>query len=174
MDNLVQALLQNSGFKAVKGNLPTIDFVYPAYTADGLSEAFRFSHTLLNELAEGKGRVVSTVAEKTVVWTAEESLLLQVDPIAPRLRLKEQISGKVNSIYSYAPMLFVGVNDADFVAYVVKPIIDARMAWFELTPEETIGVRSILEKCAEANPYRSPLQRFGDFFARSFQSLAKQ
>jgi len=158
--NMLEALVQNYGFKKTSyEKLPTIDFLYPDYTANGNSEDFRFFPKLRSELRERSKIVRENLAGKSLVWTLDEQTMLEVDKIVPRLGLDDQISGKINSIYSYSPFLFVGQNEKDFAAYVVKPVIDASMAWFELTNEEQDKVYALLAKKAADKPYRSFIQR---------------
>jgi len=155
---VLKALIQNFEFRIERG-LPTVNFVYPDYTADGLTEMFRFDSGLRHQLWERAHRVHDSLGGRQVAHTLSESILLEVDKIVPRLRLGEHIRGKVNVIYPYAPILFVGIGEADFSAFIVRPIVDASMAWFELTQAETDGVRDLLLAKAESKPYRSFLQR---------------
>jgi len=151
----IDALVQSYDFKKVeKGKLPTIDFVYPEKTADGNTEAFRFYPELRAELAEREGVVREGLKGKDVIRTWDDEVLLEVGKIAPRLGLEEQITGKINSIYAYAPLLFVGYKGEEFACYVVKPVIDHSMAWFELTKEEKKGVEEMLVKKAKEKPYQ--------------------
>jgi hypothetical protein len=159
-ENMLEALVQNYNFKMEKkGKLPTIDFVYPNFTADGNTEEFRFSYSLEQQLRDRAHLVREGLEGRRVAYTLDETTLLEVGKVAPRLGLEEQISGKINSIYSYAPLLFIGVSQNDFKAYVVKPLVDASMAWFELTEEETAKVKNLLEKKAEEKPYKTLIQR---------------
>ncbi|MDP3882162.1 MAG: hypothetical protein Q8Q31_04780 [Nanoarchaeota archaeon] len=157
---MVKALVQNQGFKRTDfDKLPTIDFVYPDFTADGLTEEFRFERGLRRQLAERTDLVRDKLRNKEIVWTSDEKVLLEVHPITPRLRLEEQINGNVNTIYNYAPMLFAGFDKSDFGVYVVKPIVNESMAWFELTTDEKIATYGLLMKKAEDRPYRTWTQR---------------
>jgi len=157
---MLEALVQNYHFKIAKPErLPTIDYVFPDYTADGNTEVFRFDAGLRRELSDRADIVRRNLAGKTIAYTLDESILLEVGEIAPRLGLKEQISGEINSPYTYVPLLFIGVSEENFVAYVVKPFIDANMVWFELTPDETQKIKENLEEKAAARPYRTLLQR---------------
>lgn len=158
-NRLTRALVQNYGFKETSlAKLPTIDYVYPDFTADGNTESFRFSEELRRELAAGATKVKQRLSDKSIVWTNNSETLIEVHPIAPRLGLEDQITRKINSIYSYDPILFIGA-DNDFVAYVVKPVINADMAWFELTASETEGVKKMIEKMAAEKPYRTLFQK---------------
>jgi len=160
-DHILEALVQNYNFKREKpGKLPTIDYVYPDYTADGNTEAFRFDSGLKSELSDRAKLVRQSLADKQVTYTLDESILLEVGKIAPRLGLKEIIKGEINSVYStYKPLLLIGVNEEDFAAYVIKPVIDGSMAWFELTKDEAQRVRDNLTEKVEAKPYRTLLQK---------------
>ena len=164
-DKMLESLVHNYNFKAQKaGKLPTIDYVYPSYTADGNTEDFRFSESLRYELAERAQVVTDSFKGKKVVYTLDESVMLEVADIAPRLGLKEQIKGEINSIYSYSPLLFIASDGKDFKAYVVKPVIDYSMAWFELTEDETKKVKENLEKKADKKPYKTLAQRVMGYF----------
>jgi len=156
--HMLEALAQNYQFKIEKpGKLPSINYVYPDYTADGNTEAFRFDCDLRRELSDRAESVRQNLEGKKVAYTSDKSTLLEVGKIAPRLGLEEQISREINSVYSsYAPLLFIGVDESNFTAYIVKPIIDTSMAWFELTQDETQSVRNMLREKAEAKPYAKP------------------
>jgi hypothetical protein len=157
---LIKSLIQNYDFKkSKKGKIPTIDYVYPDYTSDGNTEAFRFSSSLRDELRERASIVISDLKGKEVLWTNNEPLLLEVGNIAPRLGLEEQIIGNLNSIYNYAPLLFIGESSEQRSAYVVKPLINISMAWFELTSGEKGEVWAMLERKAEDKPYRNLMQK---------------
>jgi hypothetical protein len=157
---MLDALVQNYQFKLPKkGKLPTINYVYPDFTADGNTESFRFCSNLRSELSARADIVRNNLAEKRVAYTSSEQMLLEVDEIAPRLGLSDQIHGRINSIYSYSPLLFVGVQNDDFSAYVVKPLIDASMAWFELTQDELHHVHNNLQHKVQLKPYRNFMQR---------------
>jgi hypothetical protein len=157
----LKALVQNYDFKKAEHNkLPTIDFLYPDYTADGNTEAYRFSSTLRAELAERTPLVREAFQGKDLAWTYNDATLQEIDSIAPRLGIDEIISGRINSIYSIgAPILFVGASDSSFQAYVVKPIVDGHMAWFEFTSQEKCGVSDLLARKAAEKPYRTWTQR---------------
>jgi hypothetical protein len=162
---LLESLIQNYGFKKPeKGKLPTMDYVYPSYTADGNTEEFRFSEGLRRELGARAGIVKDSFKGKSIAYTFNESMMYEVAKIAPRLGLEEQLSGNMNSIYAYPPLLFVGSNGKDFKAYVVKPVADYSMAWFELTDEEAKKVHENLEKKAEEKPYRSMVDKLLGYF----------
>ena len=166
-NKMLEALVQNYDFKKAKyETLPSVDFVYPNYTADGNSEEFRFSSNLRNELAKRSDVVREDLKGKNLVWTLNEKTMYEIAKIAPRLGLEEQMSGAINSIYSYSPILFVGQNDSDFSTFIVKPLVNTSMAWFELTSKEKNEVRALLEKKAEARPYKT-------FFQRLFSGDAK-
>lgn len=157
---MLDALVQNYQFKKVKsGRLPTIDYVYSAVVEDGNSEAFRFDGRLRRQLSLRAQGVHESLTDKLVAYTTDENMLLEVGEIAPRLGLREQITGEVNSVYTYAPLLLVGVDVDAFEAYVVKPVVDASMAWFELSDAEREGVHGLLSHKAEEKPYRTLLQR---------------
>ena len=158
---MIEALVHNYAFdRASYEKLPTINFVYPDYTADGNTEAFRFSEELERELNDRANVVREGLDGKTLAWTSDEETMLEVDKIAPRFGLDELISGKINSIYSrYRPFLYVGQDDEEFVAYVVKPLVTAEMAWFELTPEETRALHELLTAKAEERPHRGIIQK---------------
>jgi hypothetical protein len=157
---ILAALVQNYRFKRTSNSkLPTIDCVYPSYTSDGNTEAFRFSSDLRGELKERESLVKESLAGKNIIWTTNREILLGAGKLAPRLGLEDQITGKINSIYSYAPILFVGLDSEQFTSYVVKPVIDCSMAWFELTSKETLEVKDYLETKAREKPYRNLIQR---------------
>ena len=168
MENqILGALVQNFGFQhPKKGKLPTVDFVYPDYIADGLSEAFRFYESLRQELSERSPLVQKSFEDKEVIYTNNEAVLLEVAEVAPRLRLKEQIKGEVNSIYAYCPLLFVGADptDSEYSIFVVNPIPGSWMAWFELTKEETQKIIELLRLKAKEKPCRNIWQRISEFF----------
>jgi hypothetical protein len=157
----IKSLAKNYSFKIEKaGKLPTIDYVYPDYIQDGNSEAFRFYEGLRKELSTRAEIVRDGLKDKEVAYTLNDSTLLEVGEIAPRLGLKELIKNEINSIYScYSPLLFIGMNEKDFTAYVVKVIPDGDMAWFELTKSETDSIKDNLIKKAEEKPYKSLLER---------------
>lgn len=159
IDRVFKALLQNYGFRKPNVRLPTINFVYPSFTANENIEEFKFSQTLERELREREYIVREDLRNKKVIWTANEDILLESGEIAPRLGIEEQINGKINSIYSYSPLLFLGANENNFSAYVVKPLIDTSMAWFEFTDEERNNLRELFVKKAEERPYRSLIKR---------------
>jgi hypothetical protein len=157
---IISALVQNYGFKHVLyEEMPTIDFVYPDYTADGNTEAFRFNHALRSNLLARAEIVRTQLRDSSIIRTFDINLLLEVGIIAPRLGLEEQITGKINGVYSYAPLLFAGFSERAFNTYVVKPIIDASMAWFELTNDETNNTKELLIRKAQEKPYRNFIQR---------------
>ena len=157
---MLEALVQNYGFKKAEyAKLPTIDFVYPDFTADGNTESFRFSQSLRAELRSRANIVRENLAGKNLAWTLEEPIMLEVGKVAPRLGIEDQITGKINSIYSYNPLLFTGEYGNEFAAYVVKPVVDASMAWFELTKEEQTELKEILEKKAQMRPYKNLFQK---------------
>ena len=160
-EKILKSLVQNYNFKEVSSKrLPTINFVYPDFTADGNTEDFRFSSTLRRELREREYLVREALKDKSLVWTNNKSTLEEIDPIAPRLGIGDLISERINSVYSgYAPLLFVGANDKSFESYVVKPVVDGSMAWFELTPKERCSVENLLVQKAEARPYQTFIQR---------------
>jgi hypothetical protein len=157
----IKSLAKNYSFKIEKpGKLPTIDYVYPDYIKDGNSEAFRFYEGLRKELSDRAEIVRTGLKDKDIAYTLSDSILLEVGEIAPRLGLKELIKNEINSIYScYSPLLFVGINETDFAAYVVKVIPDGDMAWFELTKSETDNIKDNLIKKAEEKPYKTLLQK---------------
>jgi hypothetical protein len=155
---MLKALIQNYGFKIMKNNkMPTINLVYPSYTADGNTEEFRFSESLCRELSARASIVKTDLSDKLIVWTNDEDTVIGLDKLIPRMRLEEQT--KINSIYSYAPLLVVGAGDESLSAYIVKPIVDGRIAWFELTGEEKGKIEKHLSEKAEARPYRNLIQR---------------
>ncbi len=159
-DYMLEALAQNYSFKIKKqSKLPPINYVYPDYTSDGNAEDFRFDSGLRKKLSTRENIIRQNLNGKKIAYTSDKSILLEVGEIAPRLGLKEQISGEVRGSYIYAPLLFVGKNGIGFTAYVVKPIIDASMAWFELTQDETKNIRKNLKEKIEAKPYKTLLQR---------------
>lgn len=163
--DLFKALIQNYGFKTVKADkLPTVDYVYPDYTADGNTENFRFSSNLRRELRERASVVTTNLHSKEfIAWTHSDAILNEVASIAPRLGIEEQLSGKINSIY-YNPILFIGANssDASISAYTVKPVIDGSMAWFEFAEQERLAVDANLRRKAEEKPYRGLFARLFD------------
>lgn len=159
--DLIKALVQNYGFKKTnEARLPTIDYAYPENICDGNSEEFRFSQSLRVELHRGAGHIRCTFVGKDILWTMQEDILDGVDKIAKRLGIEAQISGRINSIYAYSPLLFTGFGKDESVSYVVKPVIDHSFAWFTLTKPENEEVRKFLEERARENPYRGIFQRF--------------
>jgi hypothetical protein len=165
--NLIKALVQNYGFKRTEFNkLPTMDYVYPDFTGNGNTESYRFSAGLRKDLASRSGVVTADLTGKNIAWTSNERVLLDVDKIAPRLGLEDQITGKINSIYAYPPLLFIATgNQADsFTSYVVKPVISGfsggpDMAWFEMTSDEKVKTQELIDKYVTEKPYRSLMQR---------------
>jgi len=158
-NSMLESLAQNYNFNIERcGKLPTIDYVYPDYLKDGNTEQFRFSSTLRKELSDRAYIVRNDLKNKKVAYTLNEKILQEVGKIAPRLGIAEQLSGKYNTIY-HDPLLFVGLNESDFSAYIVKIVADGNGAWFELTPQEKQGIRENLNKKAEEKPYRTLLQR---------------
>ncbi|MCD6464089.1 hypothetical protein J7L02_01020 [Candidatus Woesearchaeota archaeon] len=148
---LLESLVKEYGFKKVKNmsKLPTIDFVYPNTIQDGNTESFRFDDVLRMRLAKRSSIVKEQLAGKKIAYTSDEDLLLEVSNIIPRLGLKELINNEINSVYAYKPLVFIAADEKEFVAYVVKPIVDYSMVWFELTPEETQALQQFLtEKAA--------------------------
>ncbi|MBM3232820.1 hypothetical protein FJZ18_01490 [Candidatus Pacearchaeota archaeon] len=161
MKKTIDALVQNYRFKRItnRWKLPSVDFVYPSYTADGNSEAFRLSPELRTGLAARAEVVWDGLEDRDTCWTSDEKVLLEVGKVAPRLGIEEQITRKINSVYSYSPLLFAGFGQNEVNAYVVKPIVNGEMAWFELTPDETGKVGGMLERMAQERPYRNIIQR---------------
>lgn len=170
---MLESLVQNHNFRVIDyEKLPSIDFVYPSYTMDGNSEAFRFDESLRYQLSKGEESVRISLRDKKIAFSNEESLLLEVGQISPRLGLKEQLSREINSIYSYKPVLLIGTKNDSFISYVIKPIITYHMAWFELNPQENEEIESILIKKSEEKPYRGFLQRnFLDQIKYTFSKL---
>ncbi len=159
-NKVLSSLIQNYSFRRAKeSRLPSIDYVYPDFTADGNTEAFRFSENLRAELSQRNNVVRQGLHGRDLTWTTNENVLLEVGKIAPRIGLEEQITGKINSIYSYAPILFLGFSNEDVASYVVKPAITEEMAWFEFSAEEKENVAKLLERMANEKPYRNFLQR---------------
>ena len=151
-EEMIAALIQNYRFKrTIESRLPTIDFVYPDYTGNGNTEAFRFSETLRRELKERADIVREDLKDKSLLWTPNEAVLLEVGKYFPRLGLDEQISGKINSIYTYSPILFVGFGENDFASYVVKPVVDKSMSWFELSAHEKMIQELCLKEWLKKN-----------------------
>lgn len=163
MKNLtLKALIQNFGFSVCRSEeeLPPIDYVYPSYTADGLTESFRFCAELRYDLSKRESVVQDTLKGKEIILTRDQALLLEVDEIAPRLRLKEQLSDRCNSVYNYYPILFVGgSDDSNLTIFLVKPTVVRTMAWFEFTEDETSKICRILTGKANKKPYRSLWQK---------------
>jgi hypothetical protein len=162
-NEFIDALVQNYGFERKNlGNMPSVDFVYPNFTADGNTESFRFSTDLRTELQARANIVYTELDGKELIWTPRYETLFEVAEIAPRLGIREQLTEAINSVY-YEPFLFVGVGEKagqkDIRAYVVKPIVDFNMAWFELTDEEQKKTIGLLEKMAQNKPYKTLMQR---------------
>lgn len=160
-NELLKALIQNYDFKQVKvTELPTIDYVYPSNCAFGNSEIFRFDPDLRNELSAGASKVRQTLQVKILAYTFNNSILSAVDKIEPSIGLDDLLSERINSIYAYEPFLFVGLDETNFVAYVVKPIVDGRMAWFELSSATNERVKEYLQTKATEKPYVSKRKMF--------------
>lgn len=167
-NEVLEALVRNYGFKKAEfQRLPTIDYAYPDYVANGNNEEFRFSPELRYELAQRKGEVTKDLENKSIVWTYDEGTLREIGNIAPRLGLKELIDGEINSIYSFAaPILFVGMEGEALTAYVVKAIPDNRMAWFELTPSEKEEVKNLIKQKAKEKPAKGLVQKLKGLFTK--------
>ena len=128
-EKVAKALVQNCGFKKAKyEKLPTIDFAYPDYTTDGTTEAFRFDAGLRNELRDRATIVRDKLKDKTIIYTLDQPTLYEVEKIAPRLGMEEDRTK--NTLCPYAPLLFTGLDNEEFEAFVVKPLITNQMNWF--------------------------------------------
>jgi len=101
-----------------------------------------------------------SLEDKKIIATHNKEVLLGIDQIALRLDLREQIT-KYGDLYD--PLLVVGLDkkgtENNFIAYVVIPIMNGQMAWFELTEKENIDVRNYLMELAEEKPYKSLIER---------------
>ncbi|MBP7708566.1 hypothetical protein KA107_02680 [Candidatus Pacearchaeota archaeon] len=162
-NRFIDALVQNYGFKkTTEARMPTVDYVYPNFTADGNTESFRFSESLRAELKSRRGLVYSALAGKDLAWSYEDSIMREVAGIAPRLGIREQLNKEGNFIY-HNPLLFLGVEKTgcpqSAIAYVAKPLVTWDMAWFELTDKELSETRNLLQTLADQKPYRTVMQR---------------
>lgn len=160
MDDMFKALVQNYQFKEEKkGSHPSVDYIY-APGSDGTDESFRCDEGLRIHLHKTAKVVKECLDSRRVIYTMEKVLLDEVSDIAPRLSIREEQSGEINTVYSrYSPLLFLATDSADFHPYVVKPIINRVMAWFELGDVEKGLLLKNLAQKADVKPYRFSLSQ---------------